>query len=888
VKVIVHTSAQALRHVFVFIRSTLSALAFCTPAPRQTLPGRFKMKAKLRFALMVSTLAMLAVIIPASQSTRAAGPWYVAPGGSDGSDCLSSTTTCATINGALNKPGFVAGDTILVATGVYTGTGMVVALINKNATLSGGWDAGFTTQSGTSTIDGQGARRGITVNSNMTAIVERLAIQNGTGNGGGIYNYGTLTLNNSTVSGTMTASSGGGIYNYYGAATLNNSTISGNMANDAGGGIYNWAGTLTLNNSSVSGNTADSGGGIHNYGTLTLHNSTVSGNTGGGIYNYDGPATLNNSTVSGNTGSGISNYNGTATLNNSTVSGNTGGGISNGGTLTLNNSTVCDNTTNGSGGGIYNYGTLTLNNSTISANTANVLYDRSGGGGIYNAGPLTLNNSTVSGNTANTSSYDTCGGGGIYNNSNLTLNNSTVSGNMANSYGGGIQNSHIVILQNSILDENTAGNAPNCRGGIGSAGYNLVGNTSGCDFSPTTGDLTDVDPKLGPLQNNGGSTPTHALLPGSPAIDAGNPAGCRDHLNNLLTTDQRGKPRLDHCDIGAYEVQRTLSVTKWAEPNPVRPGAQLTYTLYVTNTGDVTLTATITDTLPAHITPGGIITWTPIITVPGGVWTETVVVTVEMGYAGPLTNVVQVTTEEGAAGIYTHTLAPGLDIVKQAYPNPVQAGKQLTYTIQVTNAGNFDLHTTITDTLPAQLTSGHTSGGAAMLPGQPFTWTAFIPVGNDWVETIVATVTMGYAGPLTNVVQVTTLEGASGIYTATTQAQVTPALTVSKQANSATVRAGELLTYTIRITNTGNITLTGIVTDTLPTYVTPAGVQLWTLANLSPGNVWAQPVVVTVTRGYSGTLTNRVQVTTQEGATGETQVIVNAIGYQVYLPVVLK
>jgi hypothetical protein len=80
-----------------------------------------------------------------------------------------------------------------------------------------------------------------------------------------------------------------------------------------------------------------------------------------------------------------------------------------------------------------------------------------------------------------------------------------------------------------------------------------------CNFNGP-GDLSNTDPRLGPLQDNGGPTQTMALLPGSPAIDAGNPHGCRDDSRHLLKTDQRGKPRPDKedtggCDIGAYERQ---------------------------------------------------------------------------------------------------------------------------------------------------------------------------------------------------------------------------------------------------------------------------------------------------------------------------------------------
>jgi len=298
--------------------------------------------------------------------------------------------------------------------------------------------------------------------------------------------------------------------------------------------------------------------------------------------------------------------------------------------------------------------------------------------------------------------------------------------------------------------------------------------------------------------------------------------------------------------------------------------------------------------LPAHITsgqtsggttilPDGTITWTPIITAPGGVWVETVVVTVETGYAGILTNTVQVTTEEGPAGIYTATtlsLAPDLDISKYADPNLVQAGAQLTYTLRVTNTGNIALNGTITDILPARVAR------TGIL-----TWTLTNLAPDDvWIKTVVVTVEMGYSGTLVNQVQVTTLEGASGSASATATAytQVTPALAVTKQASAGLVPAGSPLTYTLRVTNTGDVALNGVVTDTLPANVTPGGILTWSLANLAPGNAWMRTVVVTVTRGYSGTLTNRVQVTSDEGAAGEAQVAVRGIGYQVYLPLVVK
>jgi uncharacterized repeat protein (TIGR01451 family) len=102
-------------------------------------------------------------------------------------------------------------------------------------------------------------------------------------------------------------------------------------------------------------------------------------------------------------------------------------------------------------------------------------------------------------------------------------------------------------------------------------------------------------------------------------------------------------------------VLADLSVAKQADPALVQAGGQLTYTISITNTGGVTLTAAVTDVLPAQVTPSGTLTWTPPSLAPGTIWTQTVVVTAEVGYAGTLTNVVQVTTVEGAAGVYTET-----------------------------------------------------------------------------------------------------------------------------------------------------------------------------------------------------------------------------------------
>jgi hypothetical protein len=179
------------------------------------------------------------------------------------------------------------------------------------------------------------------------------------------------------------------------------------------------------------------------------------------------------------------------------------------------------------------------------------------GGGIFNAGTLTVTSSTLSGNSASDI------GGGILNNfGTLTVTNSTLSGNSASLSGGGISTpGRITHSRNTIIAGNTAANGPDVFGNLGSLGHNLIGNTQGGSGFDDT-DLLNVNPLLGPLQDNGGPTQTMALLPGSPAIDAGDNTDAPDW-------DQRGPgfPRIvgiidpDNpiIDIGAYEVQADLA-----------------------------------------------------------------------------------------------------------------------------------------------------------------------------------------------------------------------------------------------------------------------------------------------------------------------------------------
>jgi len=245
-----------------------------------------------------------------------------------------------------------------------------------------------------------------------------------------------------------------------------------------------------------------------------------------------------------------------------------GGGIRIGEThiVTLNDCVIKNNQAE-YGGGIYNCGQLTMNRCTVSGNSA-----VNGGGGIYNttggigdSGKMWLTNCTISGNQV--TEFDFSGGGGIYNlNGTMNLLNCTIAYNSTTNFsgavGGGFYNysSDTAYFKNTIVANNTAGNSIYNNGSSSppeatiSQGNNLDSENS-CGFNQPS-DKINTNPLLSPLQDNGGPSFTHALLHGSPAIDAGNNAGAP-------ATDQRGVPRPQgaSCDIGAYELAQASVTT---------------------------------------------------------------------------------------------------------------------------------------------------------------------------------------------------------------------------------------------------------------------------------------------------------------------------------------
>jgi predicted outer membrane repeat protein len=306
-------------------------------------------------------------------------------------------------------------DTITFAN---TLSGQTIILTTGQITMSKDLTVDASALAGGITLDGNANSRIFEFAPGTTSALTGFTLTNGEvsgaspdNQGGAIYISETanLTLTDITVS-NNTAIEGGGIYND-GNLTLNNTTLSDNTSSFDGGGIFNErASTLTIDHSTFSFNEASSGGAILNDSSVTISNSTFSENfansSGGAIANeFEAVLTLSRSTLS---------YNYADT---------NGGGIYNDGDLTLNSSTLFANETFTDGGAIFNDndGNLTLNNSTLSINIADT-----NGGGILNEGNLTLNNSTLAGNEASNS------GGGIYSDTgSLTLDNSIVANNTA-------------------------------------------------------------------------------------------------------------------------------------------------------------------------------------------------------------------------------------------------------------------------------------------------------------------------------------------------------------------------------------------------------------------------------------------------------------------------
>jgi hypothetical protein len=435
---------------------------------------------------------------------------------------------------------------------------------------------------GDTTDGGESNGGGITTDGGALTVASSTFSNNlTTGEGGGIQNTlkGGLTVTGSTFSGNS-ALDGGGIYTSGDAgASVSSSTLSGNKASRNGGGLNNngtTAGALTVQDVTFSGNqaTADGGGLILEGGSATIANSDFADNSadsGGGFANHSGGVvSVADSTFTGNTaqgaGGGIENLaDGPLTVTHSQISGNQashGGGIENvaDAGFTLTHSQVSGNQASFRGGGVENLSdaAFMVAYSEVSGNQA----AHGAGFGSDSDSSYIVENSTISGNVA------TVEGGGLLVLAPVTLASNTIAHNSA-PLGGGLRKvgDSRVLMRNTIIANNEGGNCSleEETRPIDSEGGNLDSGVT-CGLTHLT-DISGVDPLLGPLQDNGGGTATHALDPLSLARDTAVSSICPPD-------DQRGvsRPQHDGCDIGSYEYDGA------APPLPCTARATLTFT----------------------------------------------------------------------------------------------------------------------------------------------------------------------------------------------------------------------------------------------------------------------------------------------------------------------
>lgn len=359
--------------------------------------------------------------------------------------------------------------------------------IAKNLTITGPGANSLTIASG-------GAFRVFDLTAGIISISD-LAIANGSDtDGAGIQSTTTLTLTNVILTGNMASNDGGGLHSNQ-TTTLDGCQFNGNVAGNNGGGLWSSGTVLQVNRTDFDSNVATAdGGAIWNSGTATFAGDITDneGGNAGGVLN-GGTIEFIEATISGCTQSGvndsITNNFGTMTFTRTTLSGNN-----------LASSATVNNV----------FGTVIVNNSTISGNAGAY-------GLLNNSGAIAIANSTIVNN-----------GFGIF----------QVSGSA-------------LTIYDTILAGNVGSDLISHTADVSSSGNNIFGTTTN-PVTPGAGDqfgLNYAALVIGPLQNNGGPTFTHALLPTSPALDAGNNTGAP-------ATDQRGQPRIifGTIDIGAYEA----------------------------------------------------------------------------------------------------------------------------------------------------------------------------------------------------------------------------------------------------------------------------------------------------------------------------------------------
>jgi hypothetical protein len=433
-------------------------------------------------------------------------------------------------------------------------------------------------------IDGHG---GGVYNAGTLTVSDSIVSDNtGTDGGGGIYNSANLTVSDSTLSGNSVSrlsEDGGAIDNLGGSVQITHCTIRDNSVRPGGlgGGLYN-GGTMSVSDCTVSGNTGGyGGGGIENlYGTLTVRRTTFAGNTaaiGAGVDNDSGTLTVSNSTFAGNS-----------------ASADGGGGISNyGGPVTVSDCTFAANTAVYNGGAILNQvGPMTVIDCTIVGNSATYSFASGGGISNFNA-PMVLTNTIVAGNTAfsapdldgqvdSRSSYNVIGNGNGLTGLSNGVNQNQI-GTAANpidpllaplgDYGGHTQTFALLPGSPAL---GAGGPSTTLTNPVNATATSLsVDGAASLAVSPGLTIQIDSEQLLITAVNTTGNTFTVVRGAGGTA------AAAHDSSAALFpATDQRGAPRVvnGNVDIGSYQTQPAAQLVI-SISGPVSAGAAFTLTV---------------------------------------------------------------------------------------------------------------------------------------------------------------------------------------------------------------------------------------------------------------------------------------------------------------------
>lgn len=530
------------------------------------------------------------------------------------------------------------GDTIKVAgqcTGVGHTSGVTQTVyIDKDITLSGGYTiTNWLTPDPVnipSILDAEGNGRVIYIEDGATPTIEGLNLVNGNANGLG--------------GGVDGKDAGGGLYVVTTTVTLKNNVIHDNMA-ELGAGIYASNSNSSIEDTTVRDNfaTEDGGGYYLNQSPVDIAGGLISGNeavNGGGLYITDTLVALNKPLVVGNT----------ATDN--------GGGIyfnkSNPTILGLN---VRSNTAMGDGGGIYlDQSDIRLRNAILAKNNAH------GSGAavfVFGSSPTFVYNTIADNSGGDGSGISVVEDGSVQ--STVLMTNTIFS-----NHGTGIT----VATTNTATLAHTLWHANTTR----TDGGGTIVSTNEYDGNPLF-----LDPGNG----------DYHIDEKSDAIGIGIDVGITEDI------DRHPRPSLgiDNFDVGADEFPIAVQVHKEVAPNPVYAGDDLTYTVYVTNVGDIDVTAIITDPMPTGVLPTGELSATKDVLSPGIMWTQEFKVTAEQGFDGGIDNTAQILLSDGITSIYTETSVSSSIILPSVQFNNANYGADEGdgyATITVERVGNLD------------------------------------------------------------------------------------------------------------------------------------------------------------------------------------------------------